>query len=77
MQNQEITKIIENLKGRKDYEQKKAAKLGFTSLYEYLEDKILKKKKFLKDEKKELEAIKVHNKLMNKDKNKKKSCSCC
>ena len=29
MQNQEIIKIIENLKGRRDYEQKKAKKLGF------------------------------------------------
>ena len=28
MQNQEIIKIIENLKGRKNYEEKKASKLG-------------------------------------------------
>ena len=45
MQNQEIIKIIENLKGRKNYEQKKAAKLGFSTLYEYFEDKISKEKK--------------------------------
>ena len=38
MQNQEIIKIIANLKGRKNYEQKKASKLGFSSLYEYFED---------------------------------------
>ena len=44
MQNQEIIKIIENLKGRKNYEQKKASKLGFPSLYAYFEDKILKEK---------------------------------
>ena len=44
MQNGDIIKIIDNLKGRKNYEQKKAAKLGFSSLYEYFEDKILKKK---------------------------------
>ena len=43
MQNEDIIKIIDNLKGRKNYEQKKAAKLGFSSLYEYFEDKILKK----------------------------------
>ena len=42
MQNQEIIKIIENLKGRKNYEEKKASKLGFASLYAYFEDKILK-----------------------------------
>ena len=40
MQNQEIVKIIENLKGRRNYEEKKASKLGFASLYDYLEDKI-------------------------------------
>ena len=44
MQNQEIIKIIENLKGRRGYEEKKATKLGFTSLYAYFEDKILKEK---------------------------------
>jgi hypothetical protein len=32
MQNQEIVKIIENLKGRRDYEEKRASKLGFASL---------------------------------------------
>ena len=31
MQNQEILKIIENLKGRRNYEEKKALKLGFNS----------------------------------------------
>ena len=48
MQNQEIVKIIENLKGRRNYEEKKASKLGFASLYDYFEDKISKKfpKKF-------------------------------
>ena len=45
MQNQEILKIIENLKGRRSYEEKKATKLGFPSLYSYFEDKLLKKKK--------------------------------
>ena len=43
MQNQEIVKMIENLKGRRGYEEKRAAKLGFTSLYEYFEDKISSK----------------------------------
>ena len=36
---------IENLRGRKPYEEKKAAKLGFGSLYEYFEDKISKESK--------------------------------
>ncbi len=74
MQNQEIIQIIENLKGRRNYEEKKASKLGFTSLYAYLEDKILKEKKAYEESKKELEEIKTASKAKNKQK---KSCSCC
>ena len=74
MQNQEIIKIIENLKGRRGYEEKKASKLGFTSLYAYFEDKILKEKQTLENQKKELEEIKSDTKLENKEK---KSCGCC
>ena len=49
MQNQEIVKMIENLKGRRGYEEKRATKLGFASLYEYFEDKISKKKKAIEE----------------------------
>ena len=73
MQNQEIVKMIDNLKGRKGYEEKKASKLGFASLYEYFEDKIAKKQKTLEDEQKELEAAKADE----QPKANKKSCSCC
>ena len=74
MQNQEIIKIIENLKGRRGYEEKKASKLGFSSLYAYFEDKILKEKQAIEDQKKELEEIKSGNTSKNKEK---KSCGCC
>ena len=73
MQNQEIVKIIENLKGRKNYEEKRAAKLGFASLYDYFEDKISKKQKALEEEQKELEASKADD----QPKAAKKSCGCC
>ena len=73
MQNQEIVKIIENLKGRRDYEEKRASKLGFASLYDYFEDKISKKQKTLEDEQKELEAAKTEG----QPKAAKKSCGCC
>ena len=73
MQSQEILKIIDNLKGRRNYEEKRASKLGFASLYEYFEDKISKKQKALEDEQKELEATKTDN----QPKAAKKSCSCC
>ena len=75
MQNQEILEIIENLKGRRSYEEKKASKLGFSSLYAYFEDKIYKEKKALEEEQKRAEEIKTEEKLDNKSKS--KSCSCC
>ena len=73
MQNQEIVKIIDNLKGRKGYEEKRASKLGFASLYEYFEDKISNKQKAIEDQQKELEATKADEQLRAN----KKSCSCC
>ena len=73
MQNQEIVKIIENLKGRRNYEEKRASKLGFASLYDYFEDKISKKQKAIQDEQKELEAAKADNQPNAA----KKSCGCC
>ena len=73
MENQEIVKIIDNLKGRKGYEEKRASKLGFSSLYAYFEDKISKKQKAIEDEQKELEAVKIED----QSKPNKKSCGCC
>ena len=73
MQKQEIVKLIDNLKGRRGYEEKRASKLGFASLYDYFEDKISKKQKAIEDEQKELEATKADN----RPKVAKKSCSWC
>ena len=73
MQNQEIVKIIENLKGRRNYEEKRAYKLGFASLYDYFEDKISKQQKAIEDEQKESEVAKTDK----EPKTSKKSCSCC
>ena len=73
MQNQEIVKIIDNLKGRRGYEEKRASKLGFASLYEYFEDKISKKQKAIEDQKKELEDTKTEDQQIKS----KKNCSCC
>ena len=73
MQNQEIVKIIENLKGRRNYEEKRASKLGFASLYDYFEDKISKKQKALEEKQKELEAAEAYS----QSKAAKKSCGCC
>ena len=73
MQNQEIVKMIDNLKGRKGYEEKRASKLGFASLYAYFEDKISKKLKTIEDKQKELEVAKAED----QPKANKKSCGCC
>ena len=73
MQNQEIVKIIENLKGLRNYEEKRASKLGFASLYDYFEDKISKQQKAIEDEQKESEVAKNDK----EPKTSKKSCSCC
>ena len=75
MQNQEIIQIIENLKGRRDYEEKKALKLGFTSLYSYFEDKFSKQEEvIIEAEKKDIEEIKSDSEFKDKEK---KTCSCC
>jgi len=73
MQNQEIVKIIDSLKGRRGYEEKRASKLGFASLYDYFKDKISKKQKAVEDKQKELETAKVEE----QPKANKKSCGCC
>ena len=73
MQNQEIVKIIENLGGKRSYEERRASKLGFTCLYDYFEYKISKKQKAIEDEQKELEASKAEE----QPKAIKKSCGCC
>ena len=74
MNNTQILEIIENLKGRRAYEEKRASKLGFSSLYAYIEDKILKKKAF---EESKVIQNKIEKDNPEKVKEKKSSCSCC
>ena len=76
MNNPQILQIIEDLKGRRNYEEKKASKLGFNSLYAYIESKILKEKEA--EEAKILEQLAVAEEVIEEKKpEKKKSCSCC
>ena len=78
MQNQQILELIENLKGRRNYEEKKASKLGFNSLYAYFENKLLQEKTALEESARELEIAKVEEKLLKEEKSKqKKTCGCC
>ena len=82
MQNQQIIDQITNLKGRKNYEEKKAAKLGFSSLYEYFEAKIAKEKTVAEEKLTYLKQLSVQKELLKKSKIEKKteqknSCKCC
>ena len=76
MNNPQVLEIIENLKGRRSYEEKKASKLGFNSLYAYIENKILKEKEAEKERIREQSAAKEEE-IEEKKPEKKKSCSCC
>ena len=74
MENQLVLDRIESLRGRRGYEEKKSAKLGFASLYDYFEDKIAKETKAVgvKTE------VSLKSKPLNQIKSKKQtSCSCC
>ena len=78
MQNPQILELIENLKGRRSYEEKKASKLGFNSLYAYFENKLLQEKTALEESARELEITKTEEKLSKDEKSKpKKTCGCC
>ena len=74
MENQIVLDRIESLRGRRGYEEKKASKSGFSSLYDYIEDKIAKETKAVgvKTE------FSIKTKPLNQAKSKKQtSCSCC
>tara|TARA_B110000014_G_C19639650_1_gene337198 strand:- start:231 stop:479 length:249 start_codon:yes stop_codon:yes gene_type:complete len=82
MQNQQIIDQITNLKGRKNYEEKKAAKLGFSSLYEYFEAKIAKEKTTAEEKATYLKQLSVQKELLKKSKienktEQKSTCKCC
>ena len=68
-----ILNKIESLKGRRTYEEKKAAKLGYNSLYDYMLEKLKKEEKDLILKKQTIE----NRKIIKRSKVKKRSCSCC
>ena len=77
MQKELILERIENLRGRKPYEEKKAAKLGFASLYEYFEDKIAKEAEALEADRADKTKLKEKIKTKSVEKKRSNSCSCC
>ena len=77
MQNELILERIENLRGRKPYEEKKAAKLGFASLYDYFEDKIAKEAEALETDQVSKAIPKKAKKTKAVAKKQAGSCGCC
>ena len=78
MENHQIIQQIENLKGRRSYEEKRAAKLGFASLYAYFEHKHQKSALAAEASTAQLERLKIEKELALKAKaEKKKGCGCC
>jgi len=78
MENQQILKQIENLKGRRVYEEKRAAKLGFQSLYAYFEHKLQKSALAEEEKSAQIERFRIEKELARTAKaEKKKNCGCC
>ena len=78
MQNNHITEYIANLGGRRAYEEKRAAKLGFSNLHDHLEDKFAKKAQAIAEEESKLSAFKSLRALPKAPKqDKNKACGCC
>jgi hypothetical protein len=78
MENQQVIQQIENLKGRRAYEEKRAAKLGFATLYDYFEHKLQKSALAAEASSAQLERLKIEKEQARTAKaEKKKSCGCC
>jgi len=76
MENKEVLERIENLRGKRPYEEKKAAKLGFSSLYDYFEDKVCKETPATEVKKQNKSLIK--KKLVQKiNRQEQAACGCC
>ena len=69
MKDELILERIDSLRGRQPYEDKKAAKLGFASLYEYFEDKIAKEAKALEADQADKTKVKKTIKTKSVEKN--------
>ena len=77
MLNQEVNQIIDNLKGRRGYEEKKAQKLGFSSLYDYFEDKLKKQQLAIKNNEAIAKQALIQKKNSSEKRLSKKKCKCC
>ena len=75
MEDPVVLERISSLKGRLGYEEKKAKKLGFPSLYEYIEDKINNENNPVASESQVLN--KIAKPIKKNKKAKSSTCGCC
>ena len=75
MEDKIVLDRISGLKGRLGYEEKKAKKLGFASIYEYMEDKITSENNIFNT----VTEVNTKPKILIKKKIKAvpKTCGCC
>ena len=77
MQNNNIKKFIENLGGRRAYQEKRAAKLGSPSLHDYWEDTFAEKAQALAEEERKLFTLKSLRALAKAPKQNINKACCC
>ena len=78
MEDQQTLDQIAALKGRRAYEEKRAAKLGFSNLYAYFEHKLEKKVLEADAEAAKVERFRIEKEIARAAKaEKKKTCGCC
>ena len=75
MRDEIVLERISRLKGHTVYEEKKAKKLGFPSLYEYIEDKINNENNPVASESQVLN--KIAKPIKKNKKAKSSTCGCC
>ena len=75
MEDKAVLERISGLKGRLGYEEKKAKKLGFASIYEYMEDKINNENSMMNCVNEV--SIKPIKSIKKKKKAEAKTCGCC
>ena len=75
MEDTVVLERISSLKGRLGYEEKKAKKLGFPSIYEYIEDKIKNENNPLISDSQVLN--KIAKPIKKNTKAKASTCGCC
>ena len=75
MEDAVVLERISCLKGRLGYEEKKAKKLGFPSIYEYIEDKIKNENNPLTSDSQVLN--KIAKPIKKNTKAKVSTCGCC